>query len=361
MSQKFVGFYVTFSGEAVSHSDAKAGVADTAAAAKGPIINNVFQLDSKGEVVSTQILGKADCRELRGLVFGPDGNLYVCQAFKKDSAILQFSGTSDKSSGQLKFLGDFATPANSPGLFHPYQAAFDRAGNLFVSSQDTNVVTAFYGPNSQSSKPGSAMPCSAFLITNYPSGQFNAGTFIPAFSAKEGSPAFTPVPTEQGGLSFIPTGDSTHSVRGIAFDNAGNLFVADEGLQRVTVSDRTGSLLGSITGSKKHELSNPVALYFDSARDTLYIGSPGNDRLFTYDVKNVKKGDFTANSLIQNKDLHSMSGIALDSDGTIYTGNRKAMAIYQWSKKGEPMGTFADSFANPPEQIIAVYAKHGGH
>ncbi len=67
-------------------------------------------------------------------------DFYVAQAYKGNSAILQFSGV---GSTPLTYVGQFATPANLSGLLHPYGLAFNSNGNLFVSSQDTNVVSAF--------------------------------------------------------------------------------------------------------------------------------------------------------------------------------------------------------------------------
>ena len=67
--------------------------------------------------------------------FGPDGNLYVAQAYKKASVILKFSGTPSKGSSTLKYIGEFVTPSASAGLSHPYQPVFSADGDLFVSSQ----------------------------------------------------------------------------------------------------------------------------------------------------------------------------------------------------------------------------------
>jgi DNA-binding beta-propeller fold protein YncE len=73
-------------------------------------------------------------------------------------------------------------------------------------------------------------------------------------------PPNTPIPVEEGGLTFkslspadlaadldvedaanaISGKAATHSVRGLAFDNVGNLYVADEGADRVTIFDTGG-------------------------------------------------------------------------------------------------------------------------
>lgn len=348
MAKTLYGFYVSFSGEL------------------SPPIDNVYALSPNGEIVSKAVLaGSGGYQELRGMAFGPDGNLYVAQAYKKASLILQFGGAPDKS-GTRKLLGSFVTPAASSGLSHPYQLVFNADGDLFVTSQDTNVVTAF-------SPDGKPKANSKFLQKKYPTGKFNPGTFVAAFSAKPGAPAFTPVPAEAGGLTFKddslaakappPKGaarggaeksGATHSARGLAFDKDGNLYVADEGANRVAVFDDGGKLIGEIKGSKSHELVAPVALCFvkkAGPSGTLYIGSPGNRSLFAYDVS---KKDFQAKAFVWNApELEKLSGVAVDPSGNILTGERKTNAIHKWTPNGEP-SPFAGPFSDCPEQIIAV-------
>ena len=173
MAQTLYGFYVSFSGESANP------------------ISNVYALTPDLETVSTQVLGAGPAPYLtflglRGMAFGPDGNLYVAQGKDADphkdphidaSVIFQFSGTPAKGGSTLKFLQPFVTPASSLGLSHPYQPVFS-GGDLYVSSQNTNVVTAFHGPNSPTA--GKPMPNSRFLQGKYPQGIFNPGTFVPA-------------------------------------------------------------------------------------------------------------------------------------------------------------------------------------
>jgi DNA-binding beta-propeller fold protein YncE len=304
MPRKFSGFYVSFSGESSSP------------------ITNIYAVSPTGAVISENVLAGGGYDELRGLAFGPDGNLYVAQAHQANSLILQFAGAPASGGSGLKLMGHFATPTASSGLMHPYQPIFDSNGNLYVSCQDTNVVTAFYGPNSAT--PGKAMPLSIFLQRKFekvaPDGKpkhdplFNLGTFTAAFSAKSGVPPFTPIKPEEGGLTSTTVAGtdaveddaadaagkkkkpSAHSVRGLAFDDKGYLYVADEGADRVAVFDTDGNFLGAITKSKHHTLSSPVALCFDGSR-TLYIGSPGNNTIFTYDVSGVTNKEFGAKVL----------------------------------------------------------------
>lgn len=335
------GFYVSFSGESSKSPEP---------------INNLYALSPSGSLLSKEVLDQSQTyQELRGMVFGPDGNLYVCQAYKNDSAIYCF-GAPAANSYTRPWLEAYATPSTSAGLLHPYQPAFGSDSNLYVSSQDTNVVTGFYGP--EWGQPGSAMPNSQFLQTSYPSGIFNPGTFVPAYSADSGVPTFTQVPTNQGGLTFD---SSNGSARGLAFDSLGHLFVADEAANRVAVYDAaTGDFLGEITQSKNHSVQSPVAICFDLSGTLLYIGSPGNERLFQYDANQVAAHDFQANSLTQDSRLDKVSGIAVDPSGNVYTCSRKTSMVYQWTSDGSFLADFAGPFTDTPEQILMVTTAMSG-
>lgn len=339
------GFYLSFSGESSKSSNP---------------INNLYALSPSGSTLSKEVLDPSQTyQELRGLTFGPDGRLYVCQAYKNASAVLAF-GAPGNGSYTRPCDGAFVTPSASSGLLHPYQPAFGSDGNLYVSSQDTNVVTAFFGPGA--SHPGTAMANSSFLQQQYPAGTFNPGTFVPAAEADSNAPKCTAVPSSQGGLTFKSSGGSSNSVRGIAFDSLGHLYAADEAANRVAVYDAaTGDFLGAITESKNHSVQSPVALCFDLSGTILYIGSPGNQRLFQYDASQVQQGNFQANSLVQDsKRLDKVSGIAVDPSGNIYTCSRKTSCVYQWSSGGDLLADFAGPFPDTPEQILAVFSSIEG-
>ena len=386
MTKTLQGLYVSFSGESGSAS-----------------INNVYALDldlvikSKG-VLDVNSAPGGKLLGLRGLAFGPEGDLYVAQgkdtgeraltrAKNGASAIFRFGDA--KARGLLQYKETFASPDASPGLAHPYQPLFSSAGDLYVSCQNTNVVVAFHGPNSHSA--GKPMRLSQFLLGRQeknPKATFYPGTFVPAWSSKKGRVPHTPIPVDEGGLTFktlsaaaVLAGldveeaadarshrPATHSVRGLAFDAAGKLYVADEGADRVAVFDTGGMLRGVIGPENNTPLCSPVALFFaqnNVGLAKLYIGSPGNKSLFVYDVE---KDDFKANVFIHDKTkLDKLSGIFVDHDGYVYTGQRgkkktlqdnnntdERCRIHKWSPKGNWLKSV--SFTNSPEQLIGVYA-----
>ena len=111
---------------------------------------------------------------LRGILFGPDGNLYVADGFS--NSVARFDGKTGA------FLDEFVAPG-SGGLANPVGMVFGPDGNLYVGAVFANTILRYEGPGGPN--PG------AFL-----------GTFVSAGS---------------GGLSWP---------QGMVFGPDGNLYVA---------------------------------------------------------------------------------------------------------------------------------------
>src|SRR5262245_31972190 len=120
-------------------------------------ISNVWVYDDSGNQLSTGLLATPACAptlsELRGLTFGPNGYLYVCNGYKEANQVLVYQ-VAGGSNAAFDFIGIYADPSVSLGVAHPFAVAFDAANNGYVSSQDTNVVTAV-------SAPATGTPCDA--------------------------------------------------------------------------------------------------------------------------------------------------------------------------------------------------------
>lgn len=288
---------------------------------------NVWAYDHKGELKTTSLLAaptsptKLD--ELRGLTFGPNGYLYVVNANKGLSQVLVYSGSGD-SDNAYAFIGIYADPTVSAGVAHPFAVAFDSSNNGYVSSQDTNVVTALNPPSTNPAQPpypkATALPVASYL-QGLNLGTFLPGTFVAScYGALDGvNPAPPNVPTPQGLDLDPPQGPASHSVRDVVV--IGDLlYVADEPGNAVktyslAAGSSQGQLQGQITASN---LQGPVHLLVYNG--SLYITSSGS--ILACDLQTGAVSTFLSG-------LSSPAGMAFDSAGNFFFADRTGKAIYQ--------------------------------
>ena len=90
-------------------------------------------------------------QELRGFGFNNNDfdNLYVLNGYKKYNDVLLYALNEEK----YIFNRIFAAGADINSIFHPYDLSFDTDGNVYISSQDTNVVTQLNAEGNPSSPP----------------------------------------------------------------------------------------------------------------------------------------------------------------------------------------------------------------
>lgn len=183
----------------------------------------------------------------------------------------------------------------NPGLLHPYAIVLGPDHDLYVSSQDTGLVSRFAEPTAHS--PGAPRPT---IIDGFPS-----GTFI----------------SPQNGA--FQTGK--YPIRGITFDAVGALYVANEKRNEIEVYDHAGAVLPSIISAEDVKIDRPVQVRFD-AEGTLYISSAGNNAVLSY-------ADNTLAALIGRHGAHldAVSGIDVDANGHLYVGSRKAKYVLRYA------------------------------
>jgi len=172
--------------------------------------DGIRRFDGLGIAVSFVVPGSGGLSSPRGLVFGPNGNLFVASL---SGEVLEYDGTSGA------FVGVFVdATGNGGGPIDPYGLAV-HAGSLFVSSSFANEVKEF---------------------------DATTGAFVQ-----------TLVAAGSGGLSG-PTG--------LAFGPAGDLFVTSPGDDSVKRYDGlTGAYLGDFVASGSGGLDGPFDLTFDTA------------------------------------------------------------------------------------------------
>jgi DNA-binding beta-propeller fold protein YncE len=293
---------------------------------------HVFALDGTplGKALDTQTLPHdLDLRELRGFVFGPDGDLYVANAYKDASQVLRFTGTPG-ADGKHPFREVFARQHESnPGLAHPFDVTFGPESHLYVPSQDTNIVGRYYGPHASEGTPGSPMPHPEALQETGTK-RLLPGTFIPSHHhARPG----------------------LRAVRGVVFGTDGDLYVADRDADSVKRYDGAS---GAFRQEYRHRhLTTPVHLAFRADDGALLAGSRDGNAVIAIDPATG-----TVTTLIEPGagGLRAPAGMAFGPDGQLYVCSRETRQILRFdASTGTPDETpFIDGLEDFPEFIALV-------
>jgi hypothetical protein len=269
-------------------------------------------------------------RELRGFVFGPDHNLYVVNAYFEYSQVLKFKGALNES-GQHDFCEVFVKRhAENPGIDHPFNLAFDSGGDLYVSSQNTNLIARYHGPGSKEGKPGTPMPLPESL--HLEKAHFPPGTFVP--SAKLAS----------NGLL---------EVRAVIFAPNNEMFVADRAADCVRIYEaRTGRYLRNLS-QQSDQLDRPIHLLLSADGRYLLIGSGGKDSIMRHDLRQGSTSVFVAP---KSAGLDGPAGMAFGDDGFLYVASRNSKKILRYGGiDGRPHGKpFINDLADNPEFLMLV-------
>jgi hypothetical protein len=97
-----------------------------------------------------------------GLVFGPDGNIYVGSL--DNSTVVRYDGNTGAPLPAPGQSGAIFVPSGSGGLFRPGGVAFGPDGNLYVTSQLTNQIMRYDGTTG-APLPGPGQPGAVFVPT----------------------------------------------------------------------------------------------------------------------------------------------------------------------------------------------------
>jgi DNA-binding beta-propeller fold protein YncE len=293
---------------------------------------HVFDLDGRplGKALDAHSLPDGlGLRELRGFAFGPAGDLYVANAYRDASQILRFAGEPN-ADGRHVFREVFVEQhKTNPGLAHPFDVCFGPDGNLYVPSQDTNVVGRYYGPAASDGTPGAPMPHPAALRDG------NADQLLPG----------TFVPSEK----HAPAGVRT--VRRAIFGADGDLYVADRDADSVK---RYHGGSGALRREYRHaDLTTPVHLAFRPSDDALLVGSRDEDAVLAIDPHTG-----LVTTLVQPRagGLRAPGGLAFGPDGALYVCSRDSKQILRFDvHTGAPdRNPFIDGLGDAPEFIVLV-------
>jgi hypothetical protein len=308
-------------------------------------VNNVDLADESGSLKKDVLEGTlppAKLDELRGMTFGPDGNLWVVSGKRSVSQIIRFDGTPN-SHGVYEFIGLVFGVEALDALLHPFDIRFPPGGatEWFVSNQDTNVVV---GPLPEvvldpPFEPG----LSPWLASNYPDNNLLPGTWVAsAVGGLAGHPT-APVPIPAG-LEASPAtgGPVSNSVRGLEHDGE-YLYVADEVANQVKAYDGQGALQWKFPDAPDIKvLEAPVHLLIDGG-DLLISSSVGTGQVIRVEIGSQKVSSTTA--------APSASGIVFEAPDTLYVGSRKGNRILSGTE-GSTLTPWGPKLRDEPEFIL---------
>ena len=298
-------------------------------------LNNIHVYSTEGKNLRKALNKKSlpegiKLRELRGFVFGPDQNLYVVNAYFEYSEVLKFKGGLNEN-GQHDFVDVFVKRHGeiNPGINHPFNVVFDSEGDLYVSSQNTNLIARYHGPSSKKGKPGTPMPLPDSLLLQ--KADFPPGTFIPS-------------------ANLVSTG--LLEVRAVIFAPNDELYVSDRAGDCVRIYDgRTGRHLRNLTRSD--QLNRPIHLMLSPDGRYLLIGSGGNDSILRHDLQQGSTSVFVE---AKSGGLNGPAGMAFGDDGLLYVASRNTKEILRYNAKdGRPSSKpFIKNLADNPEFLMLV-------
>jgi sugar lactone lactonase YvrE len=267
--------------------------------------NGTVSLVTPSGVVSTFV--SSGVGSAMGLAFDAAGNLYVA-----DSA-----GDTVEKVTPAGIVSTFASDTNY--LSAPNGLAFDTAGNLYVA----NILPTNAGGGITKITPAGAL--SVYALSHYPD------LFVPTYLAfdKSGNlfvtSAIGPISeiTPAGTVSVL---DSTSflSARGLAIDGAGNLYVADllgATVAKVTQADKVTTLAASA-------LADPTFTALDAAGN-IYVSNAGSRT-----ISKVTPAGQVSVFVERASGIEHPTGLAFDAKGTLYVSDARAEKIVKVAPGG---------------------------
>ena len=241
-----------------------------------------------------------------GVAVDVTGNLLIADSDNNRIRLVDLTTgiiTTIAGTGEDDFAGDNGL-ALAAGLSFPSDVAADGSGNVFIAdagngrirkvAADTNVITTVAGDGTfQLSGDGGAATEAGLNDARNLAVDSGGNLFIADFANKRirRVDARTGIITTIAGTgndSFLGDGGlATAAVlnqpRAVAFDSAGNMFIADEGNARIRRIDAATGIITTFAGGGEYEdgfgdggpatgaaLSNPSEMAFDSS-DNLFI------------------------------------------------------------------------------------------
>ncbi len=317
-----------------------------------------------------------------GVIFDTAGNLYFSSGttdprvrkIDTNGIITTIAGNGTACSSSTASCGD-GGPATSANLSDPVGIAMDSQGNIYIADRANNRIRKFIASNNQiTTVAGTGTACSATTAacgdaSAATSAQLNAPQFVAidssgnlyiadtadnrvrmvtpggTISTVVGTGATCTSTTGGCGDGAAATQASISQPRAFAFDNAGNLYIAEKTGQRIRQFNPTTGLISTVAGTGTQcssttaacgdggaainaNFNQPTGLAFDYAGN-LYISDQSDNR-----VRKVSVGTQVITTVAGNGNtgatgnggdavaatMTSPSGLAVTRAGDLYIG-----------------------------------------
>lgn len=146
--------------------------------------------------------------------------------------------------------------------------------------------------------------------------------------------------------------DNTVWPNSVALDTAGNVYVSDDWMNRISVFTEDGNLIKTFgsTGSGNGELDGPAGLVLDSD-DNLYVVDSRNSRV----QKLSKDGTYLSSFGSKGSGAGEFNmpwGITLDAEGSIYVADWKNHRVQKFSSDGAVLKEFGGDLNHPSDVTV---------
>jgi hypothetical protein len=288
-----------------------------------------------------------------GLTTDVNGNLYISDGFNFRVRQVNAAGTIDTivGNGTRTYSGD-GGPATKAGIGRPFGLSL-KSGVLYIVTSanfrvrnvvlSTGIIHTFIGSTPGYDGDGHA-PSATQLDGPYGVLSISSTSMlvVDRFNDRLRQLSAGLVKTTAGGFigdGNVGTSASLLFPENIAFDSAGNFFIADNNGNRIRKVDTTGKIstvagtgVNGYTGDKgpatSARLSFPQGVAVDSA-DNIFI----TDQNFTV-IRRIDSATQTITTFSTNPSFAMLTGLALGPSGNLYAADAAACVVWKFDSVG---------------------------
>ncbi len=300
-----------------------------------------------------------------GIAVDASGNVYIADTYENRVRKITISTDTIRTicgTGNGIFSGD-GGPASSANLFQPHYLSFDASGNLYIADMGNNRIRELLASNNTiTTLAGDGMPGYNGNNISATTSQLSNPTYTASddsgniYIADNGNNMIREINYRTGNILKIagngiggfsgdegPAGKAQLSgPNGIAINDTGNIFVADEYNNRIREINASTNTIATMAGignagysgdgglAKSAEFYNPVDIAFDTSGD-MFIADMINNRIreinaTTHRVKTVAGNGYNAKNYgggfsgdggaAVSAELYQPQGVVVDKSNT---------------------------------------------